>query len=456
MIDKKLAIWEFLKHVRDNLGNHVIGRLFKSENENSFCSKICSIEDGYLVETYLEAASKWMEKSENLKSSFDKFEKDLMESALNELISNQCHLKVPIFEKSPINMETYNSDFMEYFALHGLNHFLNPDNQADSFVERLLPIISHAIFKRFRTFFEYNLECEKIKRIINLPSNILLKHCQEQNFQTSIFNVSLQEKNIETFKFLIRSLTDEIANEIIGKTLCYHFKECKDELRILNVITSIKGQRFMEILLQSKFILREKIEETSLLFSSMNFNRNCLNLVEFCFKNFYSGDKSSFEKIFLSRDNQDLNFYQKITKSIQNDSEKERNSKLFSKVVLRFNENGASSKFEFLPHLLTAYDEKYKQEVLKAFVVWSKLCKDNDKIYSEFKNVLKDSAFQELSLRKNHSEYYNIPVKNLLALESFSLDFLEHYASSYMMENLKNESFLRKLFNPQGKMGASI
>jgi hypothetical protein len=438
MIYKNLDISKFLEHVGGHLGKDCIQKLFKSTNENSFCSKICSIEDQNLVKNYLVEASKWLQKLGNANPSFDKFEEILMISALNKLL-NDYGIYLPIFEEIPIILKSYNCKFIEYFAMLGLNHFLRQNYQEDMFVEYLLQILSHEDFKRFRTFFERNLDCEKIKRIIDLPSKILLKHCQVRNFRNSAFSVALQEKNIETFKFLIRSLTDRNAKEIIGKTLCYYFKEYKDECNILNVINMIKGPAFMETVLQEKFKLTESAEHVSLLFSSMNFNKNCLNLVKFCFQNFYTGDKTPFEKVLSIKDNQGQTFYDTISKSIQ-DPNSDINSKLFSKVYLLFDQNKASAKFNFLPNFnkfFTSSESKYKPEVMRAFEIWIKICKDRSKIYTDFEKVLKDSAFLKLSKRK---------LDNLINLENFTPEFIEHFASLHLVENLENESFLKELF----------
>jgi hypothetical protein len=102
--------------------------------------------------------------------------------------------------------------------------------------------------------------------------------------------------------------------DLIGKVLCNYFQNVKDEFNILNVIKISKGLSFTKKLMESQFKPSESEEKTNLLFSSLNFNKNCLNLFEFCFKNF-KNDSTTLEKILEFRDEKNLNFIQIVFNS---------------------------------------------------------------------------------------------------------------------------------------------
>jgi phospholipid N-methyltransferase len=151
------------------------------------------------------------------------------------------------------------------------------------------------------------------------------------SYQSALY-IALKEKHLEIFKFLIRFLPEN-EFETVGKALCNYFQNFKDEFNILNVIKISKGLNFTKKLLESQFILSESNEETNLLFSSLNFNKNCLNLIDFCLQNF-KNDSTTLEKILEFRDQKNQNFIQVIFNSIPKiDSKNGQRIKLLQKIL---------------------------------------------------------------------------------------------------------------------------
>jgi hypothetical protein len=243
--------------------------------------------------------------------SFDKFEETLVNSSLNELFL-KYDIKEYVKSDVSLKLNSMNSEFVEHFSMIGLKWNFKDDH----FAEKFLSILSKRNLKKFQLFFESKLDDGSFQPKIKISENVIIKHCNKMDFQSSAINTALEDKNVQTFKFMVRSLTtDENALEILGKTLCHYFQNFQDKSDILNIIRITKGLAFVEKLLLSKFTSKGSNKEVTLLCCSMIHKTNCLNLIDFIIENFTS-DIRAIENILSLCDGKNENLIDKIVKSI--------------------------------------------------------------------------------------------------------------------------------------------
>jgi hypothetical protein len=284
------TIYELLSWVSRNNGIIVID-IFKYDKEKVF--------------EYLELARTWFKEPENKKFTFSQFDEFLENGALNELFHQ--------INEHELNFQSISPEIREKFKISSFNRHL----QLETFHARLLSALSDENTFKLRDFFEEKLNFE-ILETKKVQIDLL-------DGNHNAFYNALKEKHLETFKYLIRSISIDKV-EIVGKALCKYLQTYKDEFNILQITKVLKGLNFTKKLLESQFKL-ENDEQKNLLFSSLKFDRNCLNLLDFCHINFKNYPET-VEKILSVRDQNDQNFIQII--------ESNENSKLLRKIYERF------------------------------------------------------------------------------------------------------------------------
>jgi hypothetical protein len=460
-----IKISEFLEWVGAQLGPFVLKKLFKSSNSGSFYNTISTEENQNLVKNYLKVASEWFNSLHDENPSFDKFEEALVNSTLN-LLFLKYSVKEHVKSDGSLKLDSDNSEFVEHFAMIGLKWNLKDDH----FIEKFLSILSKRNLKDFQLFFESKLDDGSFQRKMKISENIIIKHCNKKDFQNSAINTALENKNVQTFKFIIRSLpVDGIAVEILGKSLCHYFKNFQDKSDILNVISITKELNFVKKLLISKFMSKESNKEETLLCCSMNHKTNCLNLIDFVIDNFIS-DIRTIETILSLCDGKNENLIDKIVKSIlKNKSNKYQNIKLLRKVVQKF-ENNSPETFQILKNLflhstgdvglikffeMTIFAESSLEhfsdknsdlsDFLNEYKTWKSNSKNQKKYFVDFIGIFKESAFVEI-LNRNGCNH-KIGDTNLISLGNFELDFIQQIAFLYLNEKLMCRDFLHDLFD---------
>jgi hypothetical protein len=314
-------IREFLKWISSHLKELALRKIFKTERKSVFCEKVMLDESVEMAEGYLRLVKIWLKIDRNQKSLFDQFEEDLMNDSLSELFhQNQVDYQDQV---KVLDLNSIDFEFVEYFGILGFNKKL----KSDTFFAELVTILSKEDSYNFRIYFESKLDANEFSRTRKMLLNI------NKNFYQSALSLALRDKNLETFKFLIRFLPDEEI-EIVRNVLYDSFQNYKDESNVLNLLKVSKGVNFTKKLLENQFQAPEK----NLLFSSLNFNKNCLNLLQFCFQNLKNDQ--SIEQILNVRNHDQQNFIQIICSSGKDHFHTEQKKKLLYKIIEKFSSYG--------------------------------------------------------------------------------------------------------------------